>query len=48
MYIDPLLWLQVVPVLKEDANVVKQAFLDQASTQEIDLNEVRPKLYSNH
>jgi len=32
--------LQVVPVLKEDANVVKQAFLDQASSQEIDLNEI--------
>ena len=34
------LQLQVVPVIKDDANIVKKEFLDQASSREIDLNEV--------
>ena len=35
------LQLQVVPVIKDDATVVKKEFLDQASSREMDLNEVR-------
>ena len=34
------LQLQVVPVIKDDATVVKKEFLDQASSREMDLNEV--------
>ena len=35
------LQLQVVPVIKDDANLVKKEFLDQAASREMDLNEVR-------
>ena len=34
------LQLQVVPVLVDDANIVKKKCLDQAASREIDLNEV--------
>jgi len=34
------LQIQVVPVIKEDANIVKNQFLQQASSREIDLNEI--------
>ncbi|XP_023341614.1 CWF19-like protein 1 [Eurytemora carolleeae] len=34
------LQLQVVPVIKDDATVVKKEFLDQASSREMDLNEI--------
>lgn len=34
------LQLQVVPIIKDDANIVKKEFLDQASSREIDLNEI--------
>ena len=35
------LQLQVVPVIKDDANLVKKEFLEQAASREMDLNEVR-------
>ena len=34
------LQIQVVPVIKEDANLVTKQFLDEASARDIDLNEI--------
>eukprot|EP00088_Acartia_fossae_P069650 TRINITY_DN9155_c0_g1_i3.p1 TRINITY_DN9155_c0_g1~~TRINITY_DN9155_c0_g1_i3.p1 ORF type:complete len:523 (+),score=146.82 TRINITY_DN9155_c0_g1_i3:40-1608(+) len=34
------LQIQVVPVIKEDANLVTKQFLDEASSRDIDLNEI--------
>ena len=41
------LQLQVVPVLVDDANIVKKQCLDQAASREIDLNEVMSTVSSS-